>query len=127
LGALYNLGWMDAATKPLMPVVGWWLGLPSVAGIVLIMAVLRKELALQLLVTIAIAVYGGGIHSVRDFMTTDQMFVFALVATLYFPCASALTVLARELGLRRAVTIAVSSIALALLVGGIVRWIIALG
>jgi ferrous iron transport protein B len=126
LGALYNLGWIDAAVKPLAPIIHWWLGLPGVAGIVLVMAILRKEMALQLLVTVAIAAYGGGIRDISDFMTAGQMFVFALVATLYFPCISAFAVLSRELGRKHALGIAGLSIVLALIVGGAARWIIAL-
>lgn len=54
LRALYETGWVWALVWPLSPIVEGWLGLPDVAGLTLIFAVLRKELALQLLIALAI-------------------------------------------------------------------------
>jgi len=45
LGALYETGAVWALAAPLRPVVEGWLGLPAVAGLTLVFAVLRKELA----------------------------------------------------------------------------------
>lgn len=50
LGTLYETDYIWKLSSPLSPVVG----LPAVAGLTLIFAVLRKKLALQLLVTLAI-------------------------------------------------------------------------
>ncbi|HYB73739.1 MAG TPA: ferrous iron transport protein B, partial [Candidatus Sulfotelmatobacter sp.] len=60
LGALYETGAVWALAAPLRPVVEGWLGLPAVAGLTLVFAVLRKELALQLLVALAAMQYGAG-------------------------------------------------------------------
>ncbi len=119
LGALYETGYLWKLASPLSPVVEGWLGLPAVAGLTLIFAVLRKELALQLLVTLAVVMYGGGAKNLLLFMTPAQLFVYALVNTIYIPCVATIAVLGRELGWKRAVSIMAFTITLAILVGGI--------
>jgi len=124
LGALYETGYLWRLAAPLSPVVENWLGLPAVAGLTLIFAVLRKELALTLLVTLAVVIYGGGANNLLRFMTPTQLFVYALVNTIYFPCVATIAVLGRELGWRRAISIMVFTIVLAILMGGIALRII---
>jgi len=119
LGALYETGYLWKLASPLSPIVEGWLGLPAVAGLTLIFAVLRKELALQLLVTLAVVMYGGGAKNLLLFMTPAQLFVYALVNTIYIPCVATIAVLGRELGWKRAVSIMAFTIMLAILVGGI--------
>ncbi len=126
LGVIYETGLVWAFTAPLGPIVEGWLGLPAVAGLTLIFAVLRKELALQLLLTLAIAQYGAGASDLGQFMDRGQIFTYALVNTLYIPCIATIAVLARELGWRRALLISGFTIALALLAGGIAHRLIAL-
>ena len=118
LGALYETGAVWALAAPLRPVVEGWLGLPAVAGLTLVFAVLRKELALQLLVALAAMQYGAGASSLASFMTREQIFVYALVNTLYMPCVATLAVLGKELGWRATLAIAAFTTALALAVGG---------
>lgn len=126
MGALHetNTIWMFSA--PLAPIVEGWLGLPAVAGLTLIFATLRKELALQFLVTLALVQYGSGAHNLLSFMTPHQLFVYALVNTLYIPCIATFAVLKRELGLRPALGIAAFTITLAVLVGGLARYALAI-
>ncbi|MDP2766808.1 MAG: nucleoside recognition domain-containing protein, partial [Candidatus Methanoperedens sp.] len=119
LGALYETGYLWKLAAPLSPIVEGWLGLPAVAGLTLIFAVLRKELALQLLVTLAVVMYGGGAKNLLLFMNPTQLFVYALVNTIYIPCVATIAVLGRELGWKRAGSIMAFTIALAILVGGI--------
>jgi ferrous iron transport protein B len=119
LGLIYETGLIWAFVAPLAPVVEGWLGLPAVAGLTLIFAVLRKELALQLLITFAIARHGAAASDMLSFMDRGQIFTYALVNTLYLPCIATVAVLARELGWRRALLISGFTIALALLTGGI--------
>ena len=119
LGGLYETGYLWKLSAPLSPVVEGWLGLPAVAGLTLIFAVLRKELALQLLVTFAVVAYGGGAKNLLLFMTPAQLFVYALVNTIYIPCVATIAVLGRELGWRRAIGIMAFTISLAILIGGI--------
>ncbi|MCX9082883.1 MAG: ferrous iron transport protein B [Candidatus Methanoperedens sp.] len=119
LGGLYETGYLWKLAAPLSPVVEGWLGLPAVAGLTLIFAVLRKELALQLLVTLAMVMYGRGAENLLLFMTPAQLFVYALVNTIYIPCVATIAVLGRELGWKRASGIMIFTITLAILVGGI--------
>ncbi len=122
LGALYETGWIWKLSGPMAPIMEGWLGLPAVAGLTLIFAILRKELALQLLLTLAIVRYGPHTKSLLDFMVPSQLFVYALVNTIYIPCVATVAVLGKELGWRRAAGILVFTIALALAVGGGARW-----
>lgn len=118
LGALYETGYLWRLSSPISPVVEGWLGLPAVAGLTLIFAVLRKELALQLLVTLAVVIYGGGADNLLLFMDKTQLFVYALVNTIYIPCVATIAVLGRELGWKRAGSIMAFTITLAILIGG---------
>jgi len=118
LGGLYETKYMWLITRPMSLIVENWLGLPAVAGICLLFGVLRKELALQLLLALAIIQYGPSVHNLLSFMTKQQIFIFALVTTLYIPCVAAISVLIREVGKRTAITISLFTIALAVVVGG---------
>ncbi len=115
LGLLYETGWIYKFSAPLAPVVEWWLGLPAVAGLALIFAFVRKELALQLALVLAAVTAGG---SLLSFMDKGQVFTFTLVNTIYIPCAATLAVLWRELGGKRALAISGFTVVLALVLGG---------
>jgi ferrous iron transport protein B len=118
MGTLYETKSMWLLTKPMSLVIENWLGLPSVAGICLLFGILRKELALELLLALAIVQYGPKVSNLLSFMTKQQLFVFALVTTLYFPCVAALTVLVKEVGWRASIAIVIFTIVLAVAVGG---------
>ncbi|MFA4967105.1 MAG: ferrous iron transport protein B [Candidatus Margulisiibacteriota bacterium] len=118
MGTLYETKYMWVLTKPMSLIVENWLGLPAVAGICLLFGILRKELALQLLLALAIIQFGPNTHNLLSFMTKQQIFIFALVTTLYFPCLSAITVLIKELGWKTSIAIAAFTIILAIVVGG---------
>jgi len=124
LGTLYETGWIWKLTGPLAPVMEGWLGLPAVAGLTLIFAVLRKELALQLLVTLALVRYGPRATNLLSFMAPPQLFVYALVNTIYIPCIATIAALGRELGWKRATAIMVFTVVLALAVGGGARFVL---
>jgi ferrous iron transport protein B len=131
LGALYlihaggrPLVWYISI--PLKPFVEWTLGLPAVAGVVLVMAFLRKELAFQLLVTVAIAIYGAGAANLSHFMTNQQIVVYVIVNTLYIPCVATFAVLTREFGKRTALGISAFTITTAFIVGALTRLVLAL-
>ncbi|MBI2955057.1 MAG: ferrous iron transport protein B [Chloroflexi bacterium] len=126
LGGLYETGWIWRLAAPLSPVVEGWLGLPAVAGLTLIFAVLRKELALQLLVALAIVQFGNQADNLLGFMNERQLFVYALVNTIYIPCVATLAVLGRELGWARAALISISTITLAVAIGGVANQVIQL-
>lgn len=124
LGALYESKFMWMITAPMSLIVERWLGLSSIAGICLLFGILRKELALQLLITLAIMRYGTNTQNLLSFMSKEQIFIFALVATLYIPCIATILVLIKELGWKTAMTISLSTITLAVLVGGIAHQIL---
>ena len=124
LGGLYETGLLWKLAIPLRPVMEGWLGIPAVAGLTLIVAILRKELALQLLVTLAMVQYGPQASNLLSFMRPDQIIVYALVNTLYVPCVATVAILGRELGWRRALLISGFTVVLALLVGGAARGVL---
>jgi ferrous iron transport protein B len=126
LGALYETGLIWHLDRPLEPIVVGWLGLPAVAGLTLLLAVLRKELALQMLVVFAVARYGVAAHNLRTFMTPHQIVVYALVAAIFIPCIATIAMLGRELGWRRAGAISAGTVAAALVVGGAVAHLLPL-
>jgi ferrous iron transport protein B len=119
LGFAYETGLIWPVAAVLDPVVVGWLGLPSVAGLALAFAFLRKELALQLLLVLAVAVMGAGVSSLGDFMTPEQLFVYAVVTSVSVPCIATLAALAGELGWRTAAAMSGATLALAIGVGGI--------
>lgn len=124
LGMLYETGWIWALAAPLSPIVEGWLGLPPVAGLTLIFGVLRKELALQLLVSMAAVQYGAKASNLLNIMNPGQLFVYALVSTIYIPCVATIAVLGKELGWKRAAAIVAFTVVLALLIGGVAHRII---
>jgi ferrous iron transport protein B len=110
----------------LRPVIEGWLGLPTVAGLCLFFAVLRKELAMQLLIAVAIVQYGPEAQNLLQFMNADQLFVYALVNTIYMPCLATLAVLARDLGWPRVAGIAAATVLIALAAGGVANHLLSL-
>ena len=97
LGLLYQSGLIWGATAILDPVVKGWLGLPSIAGLALVFAFLRKELALQLLVALAVVQLGAGAAGLGSIMTPAQLFVYAIVTSVSVPCVATLAALAVSL------------------------------
>lgn len=112
LSIMEHIGWLQPLAESISPVVNGWLGLPVLSGIALFFGILRKEMTLEMLVVTF------GTSNFAAIMTPLQMFVFALVVTIYFPCVATFAALGRELGWRDATLIAVSTILLALAVGG---------
>ncbi len=116
LGVIYETGlWQDVAVM-IGPAFEASLGLPAIAGVALMFAFLRKELALQLLLVFA-AVQLGHQAALGDLMTPQQLFVFAVVSSISIPCLATLAALRGELGTRAAAGIAIGSLVLALGVG----------
>jgi ferrous iron transport protein B len=111
-------GYLDKISNALTPVTVTWLGLPAFTGILLIFGFLRKEAALVLMATVA------GTTNFATVLTPTQMFVFALVITIYVPCLATITVLIKDLGWKNATYITFAEIGLAILLGGITYRII---
>lgn len=119
LGILYESGVIWRFTEPLAPLIEGWLLLPAVAGLTLIFAVLRKELALQLLLVFAAVSAGGAVADIGSIMTTSQIVTYATVNALYIPCLATIAVLGREIGWWRTVLVCLLTIVIALTVGGL--------
>jgi ferrous iron transport protein B len=119
LGALYENGLLMEMGKPLEPVIGGWLGLPAVAGVTLIMGALRNELALQLLIVLALSTGGAAGARITDIMSGADIVVFTQFNTIAFPCMSAVAVYWRRNGLARTLALVGASVLLGLAVGGL--------
>lgn len=117
LGLLYETGWIWRLTGPMNPVVEGWLGLPGAAGLTLLFAILRKEMAIQFLVVLATVQYGSQASNLLHFMTPHQLIIYAVVTIIYVPCVATIAALWRELGGKRALGISIFTIALALAIG----------
>lgn len=91
-----------------------WLGLPAIAGILLILGVVRKEFILLA----SVAVFGS--TNLALFLTPVQLITLALIGMLYLPCLSTIAVLAKEFGWKTAATISMANFATAMIAGGVV-------
>jgi len=116
---LYALGFLTPVANFLAPITVFWLGLPVIAGVVLIFGAVRKEFTLLMLV----ALFGTNLAAV---LTPIQFIILALVSMLFIPCLATLTILLREFGWKATASIAVANIVTALIVGGIAYRIIGL-
>jgi len=119
LGALYETGWLAEMSRPLEPFITGWLGLPAVAGLTLMVGMLRKELALQLLIALAVATAGIAGAELTQLMSATDIAVYALVNALALPCISSVAVFWRRQGAARTLAVVGASVAIALVVGGI--------
>ncbi len=112
VAALFGL--LQIVEGLMSPITVGWLGLPSLAGVVLIFGVLRKELTLVLV---------GSLMGTTDFsmiLTPIQMFVFAFVVMVYVPCVSTIAALVKEFGYKNAGIISAVQVFTAVLLGGII-------
>ncbi len=114
------LGLLDIVQVALKPVTVGWLGLPIAAGVTLIFGILRKELTLILLASVL------GTTNFALVLTPVQMFVFAFVVMVYVPCIATIGALVKEFGLRKALTMSLVEIALAIFLGGVISRILLL-
>jgi len=113
LGMLKAADLLDWITYPLKPMISGWLMLPDAAGITLIYGIMRKEMALETLIAL------GGSYELTSFMTPLQVFIFALVTTLYIPCIATMAVLKKEFGWMKTIYITFGTIFLAVFISGL--------
>lgn len=100
------------------PVTHWWLGLPAVLGVPILFGILRKELSL-LMIYQALGTFDVGAH-----LDWVQIMTFLLFLTFYFPCVSTFAVMLKTIGRRGALFSVSLSVGVALLVSGIVRFLL---
>ncbi len=113
LETLLALELLQKLMDPLEPLMMAALGLPAFTVVALVFGILRKEMALQMLMILA------GETNLALFLTNEQMFVFALIMAVFMPCLAAVAVLLKEFGLRNTVLVTASSIGLALIMGAV--------
>lgn len=110
---LYALGVLTRINNALIPITVWWLGLPAVAGILLIFGIVRKEMTI---LTLAVIFHTTNFSSI---MTPVQLIVLALVSMIYIPCLATILALASEFGWKKAIAVTIAEIGTAILIGGI--------
>jgi ferrous iron transport protein B len=116
LALLAHVGADHYINALLVPITGWWLGLPIVLGVPILFGVLRKELSLLM-------VYQAlGSFEVNRYMDSVQIATFLLFLTFYVPCISTFAVMVKTIGRRDALFSVSLSVAVALLVSGIARF-----
>ncbi|OGU54554.1 MAG: hypothetical protein A2V66_02810 [Ignavibacteria bacterium RBG_13_36_8] len=109
----YNLsGGINNLLSPLTVTV---LGLPAAVGVILLFGIMRKELALVLLVTTM------GTENLISVMTETQLFNFTIFITFYIPCLATFAALGRELNWKRALLITLLTTAVAIILVLLVR------
>ncbi len=117
LGLLGFYGILDIIETATAPVVHGILGLPPFASTALLFGILRKEMAFETLVVLA------GTANLTEVMTRIQLYIFALVSTLFIPCVSTIAVLYREQGLKTALQISLYTVFLGFVAGALAHWI----
>ncbi len=113
LEILMSYGVLNALVDPLAPFTLGLLGLPPIIIIALLFGVLRKEMAMQLLVVLF------GTAELILVMSPEQMFTFALIMATYVPCLAAFAALTKEFGLKDALKVVVASTILAFGLGAL--------
>lgn len=117
LGAADTVGILDAFENAVGPVSVGLLGLPAFAATALVFGILRKEMALEVLAVLA------GTANFAMVLTPLQMYVFAVVTTIYIPCVATIAILKHELGWKDTALISIFTITLALVVGMAINYI----
>lgn len=111
------LGWVDSLVGPLKP-IGMWLNLPARAVLPLIYGYLQKDLTISMLFTVL------GTRDVTAHLSTGQIFIFGLQASIQFPCIIASSMAWREFGWRFAVALTLFGFIYGLLVSGVVSFLL---
>jgi ferrous iron transport protein B len=87
------------------------LGLPGVTIIALVFGILRKEMALQMMMVLF------GTSNLAMHLSPEQMFTFALVMAVFMPCLAAFAVMLKEFGAKSTILVTIGSISLAMAMG----------
>jgi len=106
---LAETGLLDIIARHAEPLVSQWLGMPREAVVALILGIVRREMSVAPLLALD--------------LTSLQAFVGGVVSLLYIPCLSVFAILVKEYKLKIAAFITVSTIVLALFIGGVINQI----
>jgi ferrous iron transport protein B len=116
----YAVGILEPISNAVSPLTVGWLGLPAIAGILLILGIIRKEF----IILGAVAIFGT--TNLALFLAPVQLITLALVGMLYLPCLSTIAILAKDFNWKTAITISLANFATAIIVGGIAYRILSL-
>ena len=118
LALLEHIGGDTVINTLFTPITNWWLGLPIVLGVPILFGILRKELSLLMIYQAL------GSFDVGNYMNWIQLSVFLLFLTFYFPCVSTFAVMLKTIGHRSALISVGVSVTVALIIGGLVRFLL---
>ncbi len=118
LGLLEFFGVMTFFEGLVEPYTMALLGLPGYSATALIFGILRKEMAFETLAILA------GTADLGSVLSSLQLYIFAVVTVLFVPCLATITVLLREVGSRITLAITAYTVALGLLIGGLIHYIL---
>ena len=124
LETLMALGALQKIIDPADPFMHGVLGLPAFTAVALVFGILRKEMALQMLMILGAALQGTS--DLNELLTPHQMFVFALIMAVFMPCLAAFAVMVKEFGAKSSLMVALASISLALVMGTVANFILGL-
>jgi ferrous iron transport protein B len=110
VGILTEMGVMQSIALSLKPMMDIF-GLPPMAAVPLLFGILRKELALAMLVQVAGTIDFSTIFTVR------QMLVYSIIMMIYVPCVSAMASLFKEFKPVQAFAIIVFNLIVTVIVG----------
>ncbi|MBN1167991.1 MAG: ferrous iron transport protein B [Methanospirillaceae archaeon] len=117
LGIFEYFGILSVIEGVFAPMMESLLGLPDFVLTALLFGILRKEMAFETLVVLA------GTADLLTVMTKVQLYIFAIVSTLFVPCISTIAVLGHEIGWRYAFLISGYTILLGLATGAVIHGI----
>jgi ferrous iron transport protein B len=110
INVLYAVGFLEWLGHVFAPVIGGWFGLPEESSTALLIGFLRKDLAVGMLLPLA--------------MTPVQLVIATTVLATYFPCVATFAVLVKELGIEDMIKSTVIMVVTALVVGGVMRLVL---
>ncbi|HTY52142.1 MAG TPA: ferrous iron transport protein B [Methanomicrobiales archaeon] len=91
------------------------LGLPSYAITALLFGILRKEMAIETLAVLA------GTANLPLALSTLQIYIFAVMSTMFVPCVSTMAVLSRENGWKVSALVTAYTVLLGIGIGAIIN------
>ena len=119
LGILEFYGILAVFQNLAAPLFQGILGLPPYAITALLFGILRKEMAIETLAVLA------GSANLPLAMSTLQIYIFAVMSTLFVPCISTMAVLSRENGWKVAALITLYTVLLGIGIGAMINMIFA--
>jgi ferrous iron transport protein B len=120
LEILMALDILQKILQPAEPFMMTVLGLPAFTAVALVFGILRKEMALQMLMVLQ------GTSDLSLVLADRQMFVFALVMAVFMPCLAAFAVMLKEFGVKSTLMVAAASMSLALAMGAVANLLLGL-